>query len=117
MQDHEAQNIDKCEGAIDGNSVVMSLERNGCPIMCGRGVTKKVIAKAKEAEQSDSMTPNDMNTIMSTLRKEFEEENEKKNAEIEQMRKECEIEKQKMKLVLSKLATLITDLDPASLEL
>ncbi|CAH9119435.1 unnamed protein product [Cuscuta epithymum] len=59
--------------------------------MCGRAVTNKDIAKAKETDQSYSMT-NHMDAIMNTL-KEFEEENKKKNLEIEQMRKEREIEK------------------------
>ncbi|CAH9099581.1 unnamed protein product [Cuscuta epithymum] len=117
MRNYESQNKDENGAAIDGYSHVMSKEIDDRPIMRGRGVTKKDLVKGKDNRQPCVMTPDNMNTILSDLRKEFEVENEKKNAEIEQMRKEREIEKQKINLVLSKLVTLIPDLDPTLLGL
>ncbi|CAH9141664.1 unnamed protein product [Cuscuta epithymum] len=118
MKNYEAQNKDESGSAIiDGYSFVMSKEVDGRPIMCGRGVTKKDISKVKDNPQSHVATPNDMDTVISDLRKEIELVNEKKNAEMEQMRKERDAEKRKMDLILSKLATLIPDLDSALLEL
>ncbi|CAH9145015.1 unnamed protein product, partial [Cuscuta epithymum] len=103
MKNYEEDNNEEGEAAVDGYDVVVSKEKSGGPIMCGRGVTKKDLANTKETvHQSHVMTSNDMETIMSTLRKEIEEKNEKKDAELEQMRKEREVEKQKMDLILAK---------------
>ncbi|CAH9068817.1 unnamed protein product, partial [Cuscuta epithymum] len=88
MKNYEAENNEEGEAAIDGYAAIMSKEKSGGPIMCGRGVTKKDLVNTKETVQSLFMTSNDMETVMSTLRKEIEEKNEKKDAEIEQMRKE-----------------------------
>ncbi|CAH9110794.1 unnamed protein product, partial [Cuscuta epithymum] len=107
MKNYEAENNEEGEAAIDGYAAIMSKEKSGGPIMCGRGVTKKDLVNTKETVQSYVMTSNDMETVMSTLRKEIEEKNEKKDAELEQMRKEREVEKQKMDLILAKLSAMI----------